>query len=290
MNAEKLLEKVGKKLPGFAEVGALAVVLTALVQDVPRESLALWVIAVVLFSCWLGYKAGSALDDIVFAPLYGVEDTTATLRVRVWRWIGSRVLRPLRWIVGRHSELNEARQKAATNVSPDGKCEGNEYKGLYKTGAQVFQRTDTWEDKIEPWLKLSKAVRTVVVPLVGLMAYDFIGRWTFLDPVLDVRIRGVSFLAPLKWWWIALGAAIFALIVYLVFRVQYMISLYRLPESSEVFCIDVTPLLEKSPATNGEKAKRRLVCVGSVVIPADEVVFEKELKQQLKTGSKAATA
>lgn len=65
---------------------------------------------------------------------------------------------------------------------------------------QVFQKTEDWEDKVEPWLKLSKAVRTLVVPLVALLIYDVTGLWTFLNPAFEVKVLGYRVFSPLQAW------------------------------------------------------------------------------------------
>jgi hypothetical protein len=258
------LKSKSEKVPGLAYVATIISGVVTIFLDISEENFSLWIISIVWFFSFVFYFFSGIIDDIIYEPLYGLPGSNVKGFKFTWSNVARFVFAPIRCIVDslpKTRDMSEIRQSAARKFDP------NKITDIYKSAKKIFDGKDEWKDKVKIWLDLSKAARAFIIPLFIVLISDLlylVSNWPDITTISNYRI--------LNWfihWPVALIALIIILIVYLWFRILHMIALYDLVVKANVFTFEVAPIDAKN------KNMQKMVCVGSVVIPANELPIYK---------------
>jgi hypothetical protein len=218
LKIERTLDRLGlwkaiSGVPGLIAIVLLSVTLTLFAlsslptrMPVPAHVMYLsGVVLGVLFAV-VGYYLGNFWDSVVFDPLYG----------RDGRWI-ARETRPLH-LCPAGADLRRYRQSAMTALFPA----GHSGEGVYREAeSRAWRKRVQWA-RIEQPLVLSKFLRSLIWPFVGLTCALLVsGLWTFLSSPQ----RGSLTLLLLSFTTALITALLF--VPYMNFRVEHMIRLYE---------------------------------------------------------------
>ena len=242
MELTKFLEKRAKKWPGIVQVASLLAVIMALAINKPEKEFALWQTALVVALAVLFHFMGTTLDAVVFDPLYGLKPSPSTLLKRGLRLMARGLFSPIKLVVDQLPgtyEMADCRKAAAENLRS--KIEGTnctceedkDREGVYNSAKALFEGSDEWDDKVKPWLEISKAIRSFIWPLAAILVYD-VGHdhshWhmPWLDDLLSVPV-----LNWLSRWEVSVAALFLALVLYLWLRVFHMRAMYKLVNNIE---------------------------------------------------------
>ena len=160
------------------------------------------------------YRLGGSLDDLVFDPLFQPETDTNPLL----RWFG-RGMRQARRNAA-HFMLTGERQYAP----PDGEEQNEEPRteGIYSRSEMLYRGTSVWNKRVEPNLRLSKAVRCLVIPSSLVFIYDF---WpSFLPRLVPTGelFKPFGFLGTTVAQWVCLSLCLIFVSLYLALRLRHM--------------------------------------------------------------------
>jgi hypothetical protein len=258
------LKSKSEKVPGLAYVATIISGIMAIFLNVSEENFGLWIISIVWFVSFMFYFFSGIIDDIIYEPLYGLPRSNVKGLKFIWLRVARIIFAPIRWVVDslpKTRDISEVRQSAAR------KFHSNKITGIYGSAKKIFDGRDEWQDKVKIWLDLSKAARAFIIPLFIVLISDLlyvVSGWP--------DVRAISNYNILNWfihWPVALIALITIFIVYLWFRILHMIALYDLVAKANVFTFEVAPIDAKN------KNMQKMVCVGSVVLPANELPIYK---------------
>ncbi len=301
----KFLEKRIEDVPGFAYIVAAGLSIAGSSFSEPtltdyfqrhRDSLRAWrvdgiietlgyhetyvafVVLVGLLTCWMLYRLGSVFDIIIFDPLYSppqeqVQRQTWAKWLKVkWSKLATYVFGWLKRIIDRFpgvKDLDELRSQARTKLS-DG---GTKTVSLYKSAAKLLHRSEEWQQKVKFKLEVSKASRTLILPLLLALVcgavYDLSG-WPYM--------RTLAALSPLYRSIIYMLLTLLAVLAYLWFRILHMVALYRLIHEKAFWFV----------AQTSAQQSKKMLCIGSVVVSEDELETEKQVPNNSLQQSGAA--
>jgi hypothetical protein len=243
MELSALLEDRAEKWPGYVKFAAFVAVIASLAKSAPDKEEGLTglgssalTIALAVFL----YQAGSLLDDIVFDPLYSLKPSKPSRWLkRAWRAIARGIFFPVKMVADRlpgTKEMFDERSKAAEKIREEisgAAVTGNaeqKGEGIYEAAKTLLKDSEAWEEKVKPWLELSKTIRSFVWPLAAISLYKAQDAWSnvLLDDFLNKPV--FNWFAS---WAHSLAAAFLALVLYVWLRAFHMRAMYKLLRESE---------------------------------------------------------
>jgi hypothetical protein len=245
------LEKVFENTPGLPLVAAAVGSMLALVIKQSEDKFGIGTLLLVYAGSYLFYRAGGLLDDRLFTPLYGSQADRSKLKA-VWRHGTPVALAPIRWLV---DSVPPTGNLATTRTAATQALASSSDEGLYSSAKHIFGTSEEWRDKVKPVLEVSKAARSLVLPLLVLAVLDS-----------SSTVRGVSFwpgpasppiLRALANPWVALALAGVCVFGFLYFRVWHMVALYRLVTPENTVFFQVEAFRANFPAGDTESAGTR---------------------------------
>lgn len=257
-----------KKVPGLAYVATVISGIAAITLNRPEHDFHLLEVWVIWFVAFLFYFFSGILDDIVFDPLYGIQDPDREDWKRKWPPDARVIFLPIQWIVNllpRTKKLTGIRRDAADKLNPDNYLS----KGIYKSAEMFISKSEEWKDKyiVKIWLDLSKAARAFVIPLFILLLLDVSQEWIGVPKIKTFLNHHI-----LNWfglWYIALISLLVLLILYVWFRLLHMVKLYDLIDKSKLHTFFDSRVKVKN-------STMKMLRIGSVIIPTSELdVYKK---------------
>ena len=245
-----------------------------------RELYLVGVVGLALLACYLLYRVGSILDGVIFDPLYSSNALDGQSWKDWWRnlpyepegrlsqppklkdrWVklANVIFRPATWLIRDSAEtkLYDLRRRAKETLGESALVDLQ----VYKSTAKVLHGSEEWERRVKLKLEISKAARTFILPLIAVLVYGILwDRWNW--PLVK-KVAALPLLDSYGSRIIAFTAlAVFALWVYLWFRMLHMHALYRL-------------IVEKgfwySVKLPNNQPDGRMLCIGTLVAPEAEL-------------------
>jgi hypothetical protein len=294
MKIEPFLEKQAEKIPGLGYVATALSLVAAIALSTSSEHFQVRLIALVWLCAVFFYFLGGALDPVFYDPWFSLYPTDPGPPKRFWYDLMRRfpiyckdlaVARRKAALKLKQAALEAAKAdelaKAVNDLTvPSGNNTNakrgewtkeaenraeNEQSGIYQTAKALFQKSDSWEIHVKPWLELSKAARAFVIP------FFLIGLFDIVKSICPHMAMSHIATSPLKWFTnplLALGLSFVSLVVYLWWRVVHATHLFELVSEHDVFTFN-------SQSTEGRDGavtrKRTLISTGSAVFRWDKL-------------------
>jgi hypothetical protein len=310
MKIGAFLEKQAEKIPGLGYVATALSLVTAIVLRTSSEHMQVWLIALVWLYAVFFYLLGAALDPVFYDPWFSLYPADERRLKRAWYnfmriipWFYNKRLNEKRMeaaIKLRKAVLEAAQraEKEAERAAETAKCSADELasaldelqgikkkqgepekwdieaerkqSGIYRTVNLLFQKSDSWDAHVKPWLEASKAARAFVIPLSLIGTCDIVKSIWF--PHMATSHMATSPLKPFMGWLLAFPTACGSLLVYLWWRVVHAIHLYELVSKHDVFMFN-----SQSTEVGAVTQKRTLISTGIAVFRWEKLpLFEKD--------------
>ena len=227
-----------QEVAGIVQVGSVIVVLAALALHESDKELKTWQSLIAILLAILFYKTGSWLDTIVFDPIYGLKPDG--LMRQAWRRVALVLFFPV-WIIADllpgTKEMSKAREQATVKLR--GAIQGSEFtwtadrdaEKLYGSAHALLQGSEEWENQVQPWLELSKAIRSFVWPLLAVLLFDLYS--TQWHALLAERLRDTPSLRWFLHWPLCGISLLLAAVLYVWLRAFHMRAMYKLVGESK---------------------------------------------------------
>lgn len=300
MKIEAFFEKQGEKIPGLGYVATTLSLLVAIVLSASSERFDIRLLSLVWLYAVFFYFIGGVLDPVFYDPWFSLYPTDAGPLKYFWYNLMQKFpVYDHDLVVARMSATIKLKRAAQATVKGTKQEEemklteslgkltipekgskwtteakkraDKEQSGIYQTAKALFQKSDSWDARVKPWLELSKAARAFVIPLSLIGASDIVKS---IWPSLKAASYAAS--SPLSWLMnplTAFGLAFVSLVVYLWWRAVHATHLFELVSEHDAFTFKAQSTEEKDRAGMQETA---LITTGSAVFRLNKLpLFQK---------------
>jgi len=255
--ADYFISKAGK-VPGLGYVFTALSLIAAIVLKKPEKDFDPIVVWIVWLLAFLFYFFSGILDDIIFDPQYEPDEKRKHRKGwgRTWRKCIRWCFYPVKHLLAllpKVAHLADTRRRAADKLNSEHKqCEG-----IYKSAVMLFEKSDEWDKSVKLWLDLSKMARAFIIPALVIFISDVLAE--SLGIAKMTAWLSYPIISWFSCWVVALSMFVALLVLYTLFRILHMASLYEIILKSDIS--EVCPL-------NKEKyCEIPLLIVGKIIIP-----------------------